>query len=682
MPIALLALLQPLCAVLSLQFNQVALEADGPKSFVVRSDSKLSNTNFVVRDVSDNHIVWQGTLAPAASVTSWENGMLYYVGRFDSLHATGRFRIDGAWSSSSFAIGKDSLVSVGLREVLGFFHADRWIGRDDVLIYGSTTGVKVDMQGGWMDATGDRSKYLSHLSYSNELNPQQIPMSTWALAFAADRTPKLLSSLGILDSMRAEALWGADYLVRSLSPEGYFYSGVFDRWNVDSARMICAFTGSDGQRTTNYQAAWREGAGLSIAALARTSRWGLSGSFSSDRYLEAAKQGYAHLKSKGFGAYDDDGIENILDHYCALMAASELYAATGSQEYLDEARIRAQAMVSLQSDSGWFHTYRTYGGAPGYPPFYHAVDAGLPMVAMTRYLEIDPQAESSVENAIRKHLAYLIRITGEVANPFGLARQTFSYPYGESDYASLRNGFFMPHKNASGYWWQGENARLASLAAAAFYAGRRAFPAPQSPFGIPDSLLRFGMDQIDWILGKNPYGYGFMSGPCSSVPGYVTKSNGEHRGGIVNGITGSDTKDDGSGIVYKAGSDFPTNPPYYTSGPWLSWRWTEQWIPHAHWFLVAMAGLADEVKTPIPTGVPASRAPALRYSCHRIGNSLEIHLTLPAGQATDFTVSDLSGRLVAKARVEAGGWVARTTLPQGHTMLVVSGGSTTRLSSP
>ncbi|MCV6022012.1 glycoside hydrolase family 9 protein, partial [Escherichia coli] len=36
-----------------------------------------------------------------------------------------------------------------------------------------------DVHGGWYDASGDVSKYLSHLSYANYLNPQQTPMVVW-----------------------------------------------------------------------------------------------------------------------------------------------------------------------------------------------------------------------------------------------------------------------------------------------------------------------------------------------------------------------------------------------------------------------------------------------------------------------------------------------------------------------
>ena len=44
----------------------------------------------------------------------------------------------------------------------------------------------MDVHGGWYDASGDVSKYLSHLSYANYLNPQQTPLAVWGLLEAAD----------------------------------------------------------------------------------------------------------------------------------------------------------------------------------------------------------------------------------------------------------------------------------------------------------------------------------------------------------------------------------------------------------------------------------------------------------------------------------------------------------------
>ncbi len=51
------------------------------------------------------------------------------------------------------------------------------------------------------------------------------------------------------------------------------------------------------------------------------------------RYLKAAEDAFAFLSAHNRELLND-GKENILDDYCALMAATELYRATHQPEYL------------------------------------------------------------------------------------------------------------------------------------------------------------------------------------------------------------------------------------------------------------------------------------------------------------------------------------------------------------
>lgn len=62
---------------------------------------------------------------------------------------------------------------------------------------------------------------------------------------------------------------------------------------------------------------------MAIAALARAAREQSGGDFDTSHYAEAARRGYLHLREHNL-AYLDDGRENIIDDYCALLAAVEL----------------------------------------------------------------------------------------------------------------------------------------------------------------------------------------------------------------------------------------------------------------------------------------------------------------------------------------------------------------------
>jgi len=73
------------------------------------------------------------------------------------------------------------------------------------------------------------------------------------------------------------------------------------------------------------------------------------------------------------------------------------------------------------------------------------------------------------------------------------------------------------------------------------------------------------------------YGFGTHNVPYMSS----NFGHGSGKGGISNGITGKDGHGDGSGIDFK------------TRAEGNEWRWTEQWLPHAAWFLQAVAAMAQ-----------------------------------------------------------------------------------------
>lgn len=555
--------------------NHVGFEQTGPKHAVLRGQDV---TRFTVQD-EQGQVRWCGDLAPL-SFDAWGGGT-YYVADFSGLSVEGNFRVvAGGLASEPFAIRADLLFDETLAAVVGYFRGSR---ADDEDVWATDSAVPVaesdrtaDVRGGWYDASGDISKYLSHLNYANFMSPQQIPLVAWALAHAHDSAKARLDAGGWTADVQAEALWGADYLLRVLDPEGYFYINVFDGWSGQmGARQVCAFEGEGGVTTPEYQAAFREGGGMAIAALARIGAWGAAGSFSADEYVEGAKRAFAHLEDMG-AAYADDGVENVIDDYAALLAAAELFAATDDTTYLEAARRRSAALQERLHADGYFVAD---GGSR---PFWHASDAGLPVVALARYVEVetDEEYDRSAVETIGTHLEYQLAVTGEVANPFGYARQHFVSG------GSLQSGFFIPHDNETEYWWQGESARLASLSAAAMMGGRVLPPADRQILGVDGRYARFAGRQLDWILGANPYDISFLNGfGRNNPPEYMAAKPqvDTHVGGISNGITGAE--DNGAGIMWLNGDP---------EAPWADWRWVEQWLPHAAWYLVAITTVPND----------------------------------------------------------------------------------------
>ncbi len=566
-----------------IHINQVAFDVQGPKMAVVSAAEPLKDpATFMLINKETGKVVYTGNLQQPQRLQDWSSGQYFYKIYFSTIHQTGTYTLNilaGSFvvSSFPFRIEQQALAKLTLPAIIHYYHNQRATTPQELeadrhlLLYGSNQ--RVDLHGGWCDASGDVSKYFSHLAYANFVSPQQIPLVTWSLANTDEALPGLLKQQGVKDSIDDEALYGADYLLRSLSKEGYFYMIVFSYFNKDpNARRVVGLL-ANSVTTNQYPCAFREGGGMAIAALARISRWQKHGEYSSAQYLEGAKLAFAHLLVHNT-EYDDDGKENIIDDYCALMAATELWITTNNRLYQTEARKRAMHLAKRLLPQGYFIA------DDGNRPFWHAADAGLPIIALSRYLQKEQDAvyRKTALTTIKKALDYNLRVTHEVSNPFGYARQTFKFRN------QIQNGFFIPHENETGWWWQGESARLGSLATAAIVGGRLVYPDARQPWHVKPALAKYATQQLDWILGGNPYDicllYGFGH---SNVP-YMSSNfgHGSQRGGISNGITGGDGHPDGSGISFK------------TEAAGNEWRWTEQWLPHAAWFLQAVTAMGQE----------------------------------------------------------------------------------------
>ncbi len=570
--------------VLRVLTNQVGYDVGSSKKFVVQGDREVTVAGFQLLD-GQGRAVFEGKLgaggAPAklAIVDRWKSWR-FARGDFSAFDTPGVYRVrltgvegGGDVRSEPFAIGPRLLPEAALSDLTFYFKTQRASGiydrTDRAVPLVGKPARKVDVHGGWYDASGDVSKYLSHLSYANYMNPQQTPFVVWSFLEAAELLSRVKDerSNGVRPRMLDEALHGGDFLVRMQDPAGFFYLTIFDNWSYDPKRReICAYETKAGKKTADYQAGMREGGGLAIAALARLSKVDRPGEHAAARYLAVAEKGWAHLAAHG-RKYLDDGQENIIDDYTALLAATELYAATKKPAYLQAARQRQTALAArLHGEGAWKDFWRA--DAKGERPFFHAVEAGLPVVALLRYraVETDPALQKAALAVVERSLKFELAVTAEVFNPFGYARQ-----YVKDLGGGKRSAFFFPHKNESGYWWQGESARQGSLASAALLASV-SLPALQAP------LATYARDQIDWILGLNPFDTSMMHGKGRNNPEYQA-GRPNSPGGVANGITGG--WDDERDITFL--------PSPQDKDPGERWRWSEQWIPHGAWLMLALS---------------------------------------------------------------------------------------------
>ena len=584
---------------LKVLIDQVGYDTQAPKQAIVTVPPGASPRRFRVINADTGKPAWQGELAPAVKVAAWGHDA-YAVADFGGLKTPGSYYVDLGEGdrdarSATFAVQDNVLERNTLSNVIYYVKGQRSSGlldkADRTLAHPDGQPGVLDLHGGWYDATGDYGIHLSHQNLTSYFNTQQLPLVAWSL----------LRSWQQLDArhdanfreyqrrLLDEGLFGADFLVRDKRPDGSFYQSIDapgagklpqDRRVGDPnwRTQIKLKPGDHTERVDQpargphaYEASFRAGGGMAIAALALASSMGVDGDFSAQDYRRAAEEAYRFLDAHN-RELTNDGKENIVDDYSALLAAVELYRATHDATWRLAADGRAdRLMARLTRHDG----HRDYWRADdGVRPFFHPSDAGLPVVALVEYASIaDAGRRSKVRDAIRRSLAAELAVTAEVANPFGYARQLV-----RSGDGRVHTAFFFPHDTESSPWWQGENARLASLAAAA----RLAAPLYADDAAFQGKLQAYAWNQLHWILGRNPYdssmlmGSGHHNAPYMFFDSYAYTNA---PGAIINGITGGLT--DENGIAFNLG--------YAQTGKDEDWRWTEQWLPHDAWYLLAIS---------------------------------------------------------------------------------------------
>jgi hypothetical protein len=581
--------------------DHVGYETKAPKQALVVDDGNGephdSPESFTLVDTTTSMTVLTGHLKKAGQVDHW-GGRTFWLADFSSWQKPGHYvlalqTMARPVSSCEFLIDDNVLERSTLSNVVYYFKAQRASGdidrADSHLRLPDGSGF-VDLRGGWYDATGDYGIHLSHQNPTSYFNPQQVPLVSWTL-LKSYRLLEARQDDNFTEYQRRlldEGLFGADFLVRMKRPGGSFFESITapgkeklakDRvignpnWRTrikksasDSTEQISSAVGPHA-----YEASYRAGGGVAIAALALASTMPSDGEFTHAVYLKTAQDAFGFLEAHNRELLND-GKENILDDYCALLAATELYRATQNATYLTAANQRASHLMARLVTGDKYKDY--WRADDGTRPFFHPSDAGLPVVSLLEYALIaTPEEQALVKNAVERSLRFEISVTAEVNNPFGYARQLVRMGDG-----TVRTAFFFPHDTEAAPWWQGENARLASLAAAARYA----MPLFKDDPAFQAQLQNYAWNQLHWILGRNPFDASLLMGSGHGNAPYMFFTSYKYTsapGGIVNGITAA-TKDE-DGIAFNEG--------YAVTGADDDWRWTEEWLPHAAWYLFAVS---------------------------------------------------------------------------------------------
>jgi hypothetical protein len=587
--------------------NNVGYEPRGPKRIVIGGGSGSGSLAFEVVDTTSGAVVHRGQATFVGPVERWaENASpavpkVYWVGDLSALTQEGQYVVvasdsRGAADSVShpFLVQSNLYARKTLSPILHYFKGSRSSGQyakwDSHLPVGKGGTAYVDVHGGWYDATGDFGIHFGQ-PFPNApqfLTSTQVPLLAWVLFAAHGQLQRRHD--GQLAVARAwlldEAMYGADFLVRMHPKHGSFYASIVQpehnvaapEFEPGSLRYLEAEHGQP------VLASFRLGGGSAVAALAAASTCKVSGEFDNRRYLATAVEAFDYLQQHN-RALNRGTPDNILDESEMLLAATELYRATREHRYMAAAQVAAGKLMGRLGHWRQYHNYWRAGADDR--PFFNATSEGLPAVYLANYLDIaDPVERAQALKVLRQAMQFALRITGEGANPFGYAREFVQDVKGKR-----YTNFFYPHdvtpSTQSGGWWQGENARIASLATAARLVSQQSARAGDAADDFTRQLEQYATDQLNWICGLNPYASCMLNGVGLNSPEYYDVSGTwqflPHAGGINNGITG--VTYGGEGIGYEPGYRFGE-----FQRDWANdWRHMEQWLPHSTWFLYAIA---------------------------------------------------------------------------------------------
>ncbi len=537
--------------------NQVGYDIGSPKRFTVQSNGPLEgDAHFrVIAPIAgpgrEFETVFEGKLESAGDVPEW--GRWYWRGDFSSLDTPGNYFIDATIGdlnaeSPLFSIGHDFIASKTLDSAQRFFFWQRcgqavpgWheaCHLDDRVT--TESGVTIEAAGAWHDA-GDYNKYNGY-----------TPLSLYSLLYARETCPHLFQTWRNTgrDDILDEALWGAEYLRKMQDPatgelwdrhfSGYGYWGLPE--NETDNRI-----GGDEDRVA-------KGKTLNLWFVAAFAHLGQL--LDNEEYIGRA---LAHWKL----AYKPDSPD--LAHAAqTIFAARELDLATGDPTFEKIALEAAKKIVACQSHDdtldGW------YAGSPGGKPAYGVVDDGLPAAALGRWTEWYPE-DAFVESAresLKRYVGYVQAISH---NPLGIAKV----------HTQKHDAWFFPFAK-DGDWHVGQNSQYLSDAWAALVAHR---------VTGESRALEVALDQINWVLGCNPYGICMMQGH-----GRVNSPTAHHRYNMIVGqpqgaVPGSVF----NGIVrFNAANDIPLWDLIPHGTP--RYECNEPWLPHNAYYLFAVSELA------------------------------------------------------------------------------------------
>lgn len=568
--------------------NHIGFEQSDKKMAVFEADGKMKFINSYL--LRKDGAIFRVEVGEKGKIADWSDSY-YYLLNFSDVVVPGQYQVvveteQEKVCSDYFEITDYYIHLRMVNAVRAYFKGERssgeWLKADKQVPFDGERKGRRDLHGGWYDATGDLGIHLTQLSHTGIYNPMQSLLPAFVCFSIAERIQqkKLKDGRILKKELQDEGYWGADLAMRLYCENGSFLRSV-DRGEAFSEKQnrkidyeYFHYSGHEEDKIylkeniqdKNYETGMRSGCGLAITVLAQAARLGAaSGEYTETEYLQIAERAFHYIVENNV-LHINDGKWNFLDYYWGLIAAIELYETTQKEVYLNFCRnfeLKMESYVVEMKEGCWFLADEEH-------LYFHPSDEGVPLLALLKYSQIEPdkETEKHVLSVVKSAMIHLLSIS---KSAFGYASFTWKKDAKEK---KEENRFFFPHDTKAAPWWQGENARICSLAAIAFY-----YANISDEKDMVDECLIFGQRQLDWIMGCNPFDSCMIEGYGKNNIRYFFNDQYDFMnspGGICNGITSRTMDDCGIEFVTETSPECRDN-----------WRWAEQWLPHAAWYMFA-----------------------------------------------------------------------------------------------
>lgn len=533
--------------------NQIGYDTGAPKSFVVQSNADAGVVSFKL--MRSGETVFSDNLESLGRIQGafgqdWDN--VYWRGDFSEIDEPGTYHLrvtvgETQATSYEFEIGENLLWQRTVRPAYRYFYYQRCgtavpgfhkaCHLDDST---SPEGTQFDCWGGWHDA-GDYNKYHNA--------PYVLGLEhVYAMARAAFDADDADGN-GRADLLD-EIVWGADHARRMIAEDGSTRGGITSGYGYWGAPEMETdnLPGTGDERPLG--AARGDNPDHHHAAVSRLAVF-LAGAATSvakgeDAPVSVPASVWAETAKRSLQWALDNGRRGPFQ----LTTALDLYELTEETQYAD----LAKALVSEM------------GIGPLAGGDIHGAAVSMTFIEALRRLDrlFGEDHSAALREALVARADALLALAN---NPFGVC--TFGPPE--------KPNFFGTSQDTGG-WHVGTNSYLLGAATAAALAYQ---------YTRDEKYLRFAYDQINWVLGMNPFNTSLMEGSGDAFPPsyhhrytFSGVKRGAVPGSVINGITWRAPGDDRPSLDL-TGVDIP------------AFESNECWLPHNVNYLDALVCLRD-----------------------------------------------------------------------------------------